>query len=164
MQIKRAHKMTTINETIRTAMAKAFFASAWADMQDEKEQDDSSKVNLSGKEIFDVMPDEIDPAALHAAKTLEFDLSRDNPFWRAHLGEADFENFLLDLFERAQSLQEQFECKGDRDLTPENFGHYLAMQAMGHGVGLADAFGDAVYSAIKVPYVEFGSHSLERDY
>ena len=154
--------MTTINETIRTAMAKAFFASAWADMQDEKEQDDSSKVNLSGKEIFDVMPDEIDPAALHAAKTLEFDLSRANPFWRAQPGKVDSENFLQDLFSLAQSCERT--KYADRDLTPENFGHYLAMQAMGHGVGLADAFGDAVYSAIEVPYVEFGSYSLERDY
>jgi hypothetical protein len=51
----------------------------------------------------------------------------------------------------------------DRDLTPELFGHYLAMQAMGHGVGL-ESFGRAVRDAINVPYVEFGSHSLECDY
>jgi len=155
--------MTTINETIRTAMAKAFFASAWADTQEEKDSDDETRINLSGCEIMDIIENEdIDPAALRAAKTLEFDLSRDNPLWRAQPGKADFENFLQDLFKLAQSCERTEYA--DRDLTPENFGHYLAMQAMGHGVGLADAFGSAVYNAIKVPYVEFGSHSLERDY
>ena len=47
--------------------------------------------------------------------------------------------------------------------TIESFGHYAAMQAMGHGVGLNDAFGDCA-EFIAVPYVEFGSHSLEKDY
>jgi hypothetical protein len=154
--------MPTINDQIRAAMAKAFFASAWADMQDEKDSDDASKVNLSGKEIMSVMPDEVDPGAIHAARTLEFDLARANPFWRAHQGKADPAEFLSKLFERAQSCERT--KYADRELTPENFGHYLAMQAMGHGVGLADAFGDAVYSAITVPYVEFGSHSLQKDY
>jgi len=147
--------MTTINETIRTAMAKAFFASVWADLQDEKDQDDSSKVNLSGKEIFDVMPKTIAPAALQAAETLVMDLENEN---------RDIARDIESLYQHAQCAQVIFNETGDRDLTPENFGHYLAMQAMRHGVGLNDAFGDAVYKAIKVPYVEFGQYSLERDY
>jgi hypothetical protein len=129
------------------AMAKAFFASAWADLQEDKDIDDETRVNLSGREIMDVMPDEIDPAAFHAAKTLAMDLQRMNRM------------SVMDLFHDAAVI-----TNGDRDLTLENFGHYLAMQAMGHGVGLADAFGDEVCQAIKVPYIEFGSYSLEREY
>lgn len=153
-----------MQDIIRTAMARAFFASAWADLQDEKDADDETRVNLSGCEIMDVMPTEIDSAAIHAARTLEFDLSRENPFWRAAPGKADPDSFLTLLFERAQNALDQPYSEGDRDLTPENFGHYLAMQSMGHGVGLADAFGQNVRNAVTVPYVEFGSHSLSKDY
>jgi len=142
---------STINEEIRVAMAKAFFASAWADMQDEK--DDG--VNLSGCEIMDVMPETLDPAAIDAATTLVMDLESRNKTIAC-----DIES----LYRHAQCAQVIFNETGDRELTPENFGLYLALQAMGHGVGLSDAFGDAVYNAITVPYVEFGSHSLERDY
>jgi hypothetical protein len=142
--------MQTINDQIRAAMAKAFFASAWADMQEEKDSDDESRVNLSGKEIFDVMPSTIDPAAEHAARTLAMDLERAN-------GAS-----IVAVFCKAKRIALETK-QGDRDLTPENFGHYLAMQAMGHGVGL-ESFGDAVRDAITVPYVEFGSHSLEKDY
>lgn len=53
---------------------------------------------------------------------------------------------------------------GDRPNTLEFFGHYAAMQAMGHGVGLADAFGDTVSDQVKVPYIEFGHLSLSKDY
>jgi hypothetical protein len=147
--------MSTLNEQIRAAMAKAFFASAWADLQDEKDADDDTRVNLSGREIMDVMPDEIDAGAIHAASTLTMDLERAN------------KSIALDiesLYRHAQCAQVIFNETGDRDLTPENFGHYLAMQAMGHGVGLSDAFGDAVSDAIIVPHVEFGSHSLQNDY
>lgn len=154
--------MQTINDTIRAAMAKAFFASAWADLQDEKDADDPTRVNLSGREIMDVIPSTIDPAAEHAARTLEFDLARANPFWRASPGKADAAEFLGSLFEKAQACA-PLNDKGDRDLTPELFGHYLAMQAMGTGVGL-ESFGDVVKAAITVPYVEFSSASLQKDY
>lgn len=146
----------TIQEQIEMAMAKAFFASAWADAQDEKDIGDPTGVNLSGKEIMNVMPTEIDPAALHAAKTLHFDMVRANAVpdeYKCGLG-------LEWLYAHVLMLEDG----GDRELTPENFGHYCAMQAMGHGVGLGDAFGEAVRSAITVPYVEFGSHSLQNDY
>jgi hypothetical protein len=149
----------TTNEIIAHAMARAFFASAWSDMQDEKE----AGVNLSGCEIMDVMPEEIDPAALHAAKTLIFGLSRENLFWRAKPGKADFDAFLEQLFSLAETTQEDTGDFGNRELTPELFGHYLAMQAMGTGVGL-ESFGNAVRDAIAVPFVDFGSHSLQKDY
>ena len=149
--------MSTISDEIRLHMAKAFFASAWADLQEEKALDDETCVSLSGCEIMDVMPDEIDPAAIHAARTLELDLARRNA--------SPSLSTLYEFARKAQSESaEGSELPGDRTLNPEMFGHYLAMQAMGTGVGLRDAFGRAVADAINVPYVEFGSHSLQKDY
>lgn len=158
----------TITEQIKTAMARAFFACAWADMQEEKDADDPSAVNLSGREIMDVMPDEIDSAAIHAANTLAMDMERANGM-----------QSIEELFALAVSLRGP---NADRAPTPENFGHYCAMQAMGHGVGLWDSFdiethdggicrhgeelktGARRADSIAVPYVEFGSHSLSKDY
>lgn len=120
--------------------ALAFFASAWADMVEE------NGATLRG-EIMELMPSEIDPAAIHAANTLLMDLERVN------------KKPLPEILAIVETLGD-----GDRPNTMEYFGHYCAMQSMGHGVGLHDAFGGEVYSAIKVPYVEFGSYSLEKDY
>ena len=118
----------------------AFFASAWADQQEENG-------HILGGEIMDQIPDMIDPAATHAAGMLARDMERIN----------------------SKSIAEMMEdivhiADGDRPATMEYFGHYAAMQAMGHGVGLHAAFGHDVYELIKVPYIEFGSYSLERDY
>lgn len=123
--------------------ALAFFASAWADAAEESE----NGPNLSGCEIMDEIPAEIDPAAIHAARTLRMDMERVN-------GAS-----IDDLMARIEPMAD-----GDRPATLEYFGHYSAMQAMGHGVGLYDAFGSEVYETIRVPYVEFGMASLERDY
>lgn len=116
----------------------AFFASAWADQQEENGN------SLRG-EIMDQIPDTIDPAATHAAITLAMDMERIN----------------------SKSIAEMMEyivnvAEWDRPATMEYFGHYAAMQAMGHGI--EDAFGYDVYELTKVPYIEFGVHSLERDY
>lgn len=123
--------------------SRAFFASAWADMADEYDSD----VIGPGVEIMSVMPQAVDPAAIHAAETLLMDIERVNG------------KTLPELFATVETIGE-----GDRPNTMEFFGHYCAMQAMGHGVGLYDAFGSDVYKAITVPCVEFGSHSLEKDY
>ena len=123
--------------------ARAFFASAWADAAEDAENGPS----LSGCEIMEVMPVDIDPAAIHAARTLRMGIERANG--------ASVDT----IFGAIQCIAE-----GDRPITMEFFGHYAAMQAMGHGVGLNDAFGSEVYRTIKVPYCEFGQHSLERDY
>ena len=137
--------LTDTASKIRDAMAKAFFASAYADQYDEAENPGFS---ASGCDWLDLMPDDMDPAALHAADTLVMDMLRAN-------GGKNAES-LLD-FVREHSA-------GDREATAEMFGHYLAMQAMGHGVGLGDAFGRVVYESVKVPYVEFSGGSLANDY
>lgn len=134
----------SVADEIRENMAKAFFGSAWADACEEA----GEFSQLSGAEILDVMPVEIDPAAIHAARTLAFDIERAN-------GGKSLEELLTFVQENAA---------GDREPSAEMFGHYCAMQAMGHGVGLGDAFGRHVYETIRVPYVEFSSCSLERDY
>jgi hypothetical protein len=120
--------------------ARAFFASAWADQVEE------NGAALRG-EIMDQMPDDIDPAAIHAARTLRMDIERAN---------GNTIDGIMDFIE--------LNGDGDRPNTVEMFGHYAAMQAMGHGVGLGDAFGSHVRETVKVPYCEFGSYSLEREY
>lgn len=132
-----------LHSEILQGMARAFFASAWADACNEAGESSS----LSGREIMEVMPQTIDPAAWHAARTLYFDMERVNV------------KGMGAILQTAESL-----ANGDRECTPELFGHYCAMQSMGHGVGLHDSFGAEAYEAIRVPYCEFGSHSLSRDY
>ena len=117
-----------------------FFASAWADQQEENG-------HSLGGEIMDQIPDAIDPAATHAAVTLAIDIERINS------------KSINEMMEDIETIGD-----GDRPTTLEYFGHYAAMQSMGHGVGLEDAFGKEVYELIKVPYIEFGSYSLEKDY
>ena len=117
--------------------ARAFFASAWADQMEE------NGVTLRG-EILAQLPADTDPAAIHAARTLLHDMLRAN-------GAQD-----------AGALLARCPDEGDRPHTRATLGHYSAMQAMGHGVGLGDAFGD--HDCLIVPYIEFGSHSLEKDY
>jgi hypothetical protein len=135
---------TTIAQEIELAMAKAFFASAWGDQIEEA----CKSSLLVGKDIMDAMPTEIDPAATQAARTLLMDMEHAN-------------NLDIDAIFASVHVLEQ---GGDRDVTTSNFGHYAAMQAMGHGVGLHDAFGSQVFESVRVPYVEFGSHSLLKDY
>ena len=132
-----------ITTEIELHMARAFFASAWAD----KCEESGHASILSGCEILDIMPDEIDSAAIDAARNLRMDIERVNS------------RTIVELLAWIRSVAD-----GDRDATAEFFGHYCAMQAMGHGVGLSDAFGHEVYERVRVPYLEFGSHSLQRDY
>lgn len=130
-------------DEIQAAMARAFFASAWADACEEA----GEASRLSGCEIMDVMPDDIDPAALSAAESL------------ANQIEAMNGKSLADLLAFIET-----NAAGDREPSADLFGHYCAMQAMGHGVGLYDAFGKGIYDTIRIPYHEFGSCYLERDY
>lgn len=130
----------TPTEVFLQHAAKTFFACAWAEAEEEAGQE-------QGGEIMERLPSQTDPAALHAASTLRMGLEA--------LNDRSLEEMLLDI----ENMGE-----GDRPETMEMFGHYAAMQAMGTGVGLHDAFGKDVYDLISVPYVEFGSHSLEKDY
>jgi hypothetical protein len=133
-----------MRQTIIDAMAEAFFASAWVDLQNESE----NGMNLSGVETFDVMPDETDPAAIEAAEKLCYSI------------EGAHNETIAEIFRLLCNLTEN---EGDREHTPEMFGYYAAMQAMGHGVGLYNAFGPRA-EIVNVPYMEFSPYNLEKDY
>ncbi len=139
---------------VKQGMARAFFISAYADAWEDADDSSANKRKLgsvAGRDWEDMAPKENDPAAESAADDLAVSLQKDN----------DVKD-LADLYHRAMEVKEL--CRGDRTMTPIMFGHYLAMQAMGTGVGLSDAFGDAVYDLVKVDYVEFSFCDLERDY
>lgn len=123
----------TESDLIRSGMARAFFASAWADQCEET----GHAAMLAGQEITKLMPTEYDPAAWAAARTLLFDMER--------LNESDIASIYL---------------ANDGHLTAVDWGHYAAMQAMGHGTGLWEFVGQGV----AVPFVEFGSYALANDY
>lgn len=137
--------MPTPTELFILHAARAFFASAWADACEEAGESSM----LSGQEILHIMPEEIDPAAVHAAVTLAMAFEEANKCTIAD-AQAWFEA--------------NADGSGDREPSIEVFGHYAAMQAMGHGVGLTDAFGSDQGKRFEVPYIEFGSHSLQKDY
>lgn len=125
--------MSTNNATIRDGIAKALFASAWADYQDEFETGEIG----AGTQIMNVMPEHIDPAAEAAAGIILAEFQDLNGgFSCAQLHEAVKSNLS----------------------SPEEFGHYIGMQAMGHGVGLFDY--DIDY---EVPRHEFGWLDLDAD-
>src|SRR5690606_39801115 len=67
-------------------------------------------------------------AAIEAANELESEFLRENTMFAS-------------LAEFLHYVQYSFRHGGDRPRTAEMLGHYLAMQAIGHGVGLSDAFG-----------------------
>lgn len=117
--------------------ALAFFASAYADQADE------AGCPLRGQ-IMDVLPDQTDLAAIEAGLRLQCLMEKMN-------GKSVFE-----MLEWIVTVAD-----GDRPATMEMFGHYCAMQAMGHGVGLYDAFGKKVYDTIQVPHMEFSSLDIE---
>ena len=136
-----------MNQNILKGMALAFFASAYADQADEAGKP------LRG-EIMDQLPDEIDHAAIHAAKTLYIQFERAfNEFhgeWESLDGDYIRTYGIEKMWGNSQKENEQL------------FGHYAAMQAMGHGVGLWEYCAHQISD--HVPYIEFGAYSLEKDY
>lgn len=138
------------NDTIRTEilehMARAFFATAWADWSDNY----GPGTQGNGVDVMDEMPDEIDPAARHAAGRLVERL------------ESLHGKSIEEVFKRAVEISGD---AGDRPKTPEMFGHYAAMGAMGHGVSLYDALGceAAEYVNTSACYMEFSPYDLDEE-
>lgn len=115
---------------ITRGAALAFFAMAYAEQAEECDKP------LSG-EIMDQLPEDIDTAAIHAARIMVADMVRANG---APIAELYADN--------------------PGNLSPEEWGSYAALGALGTGCGLWEYVGDSV----DVPHAEFGSHSLENDY
>jgi len=135
-----------IRDEIMEHMARAFFASAWADYEEEY-----GDANLSGVDVMDVMPDGIDPAATAAAESLAADLEKMHG------------RGLPEIFAAAKCVSRRHRDGGDRKRTAEMFGHYAAMGAMGHGVSLYDALGRkaAEYVNTSACYREFSYLDLD---
>lgn len=119
-------------DTIRAAMVRAFFASAYADQAEE------AGTPIRGQ-ILDALPDPPDPEAVKAAAELcqRMEAANGAPVGAVYVLHASV-------------------------LGPRDFGHYAAMGAMGHGVGLWD-FGIS-RDTVKVPSVEFTALHLSRNY
>lgn len=129
---EEAEDADPIDDEIFEGMARAFFVSAWSDKEDEE----GRSGQYSGLDLMDVAPETSDEAYDEAEKVV---------------GQIEKENKrdIVDLFEEA--------CK-DSDLDPEDldtaneFGHYLGMQALGHGVSWED---DHAPLKFEVPSTEF---------
>ncbi len=120
-------------------MVKAFFADAWANWNDEH-----GDTNVSGMDIMDVMPDEMDPSAVAAGNKLATEMEQLNGMSLPEIMTAN-----------------EGVAAGDRPYNEEMFGHYATMSALGHGVGLWDAFGDEVDTNVKLPDMSWGVVDLD---
>lgn len=143
-------EMSEVRQQIIRGMERAFFACGWADQYDnaydeakERGEEDAfleKHGSLSGKDIMDVMPKELDPAAIRQAARVLADLERLNNT-------------------TVEAIYEEYPGPG----TPELWGHYLAMEAMGQGVGLSTDY-DVPESIIRLPFPAFYEAILDKEY
>jgi hypothetical protein len=125
-----------VRKMIVDAMARAFFVEAWARNEEEKPKFRERGYGGHGHQvdIMDVAP-RTNAAANAAAKELAKDIERANG------------RSLTSLYTTAVAQE------GHRkEPNPTDFGHYLAMQAMGHGVSWWD---DHPKFPMTVPYHDF---------
>jgi len=114
---------------ILDAMARAFFVTAWADYEEETGWPSGSP---SGMDLMDIAPDTEEEAEEEAVKLYDEIESLNN----------------IDLGEFVDS----------HDWPAQEFGHYLAMEAMGTGVGWADSWPE---HGLEIPYGEFSWLNLD---
>lgn len=111
-----------VRKMILDAMARALFVEAWARNEEEKPKFRERGYGGQGHQvdIMDVAP-RTSPAAMKSAKELAKDIEKQNG------------RSLTSLYTTAVAQE------GHRkEPNPTDFGHYLAMQAMGHGVSWWD--------------------------
>lgn len=139
--------------TIHEAMARAFFVCAWADAMEEAGK-------LPGQcELMDIAP-ETSNQALDEAKKLYFEIEAENDI---HLDEfvppgftdgSEEDEYVLPGFVPSEDGNpEEEELQPWDTEAAEQFGHYLAMEAMGHGVRWSDDHED---HDLKVPFFDPG--------
>lgn len=125
-----------VRKMILDAMGRAFFVDAWAKNEEEKPKFSERGYGGHGHrvELMEVAP-RTSPAAMKAAKELAKDIEKQNG------------RSLTSLYTTAVAQE------GHRkEPNPSDFGHYLAMQAMGHGVSWWD---DHPEFPMTVPYHDF---------
>lgn len=123
--------LDVFRDEIREAVARAFWVTQWADAEEEVGN------TYPGEDLMDVAPRTPEEALREADKFLA-ELAENN----GKTVEA-----LLAAAAEADELDED-DLDGDY---AEEFGHYMAMQAMGHGVGWFD---DHEHFEVTVPYYE----------
>lgn len=114
------------------AMARAMFVTTWADRMEER----GLGHKLSGQKLMDIAP-KTSRDALAAAKKLA-----------AMFAEANEGASMNDLYARALNVA----GKHEGDASPHSFGHYMAMEAMGHGVSWTD---DHPEFKVNIPRFEY---------
>jgi len=134
-----------LRKQIVDSMARAFFASAWAEGEEEKpdffEKGYGGHGHGRGVNIMDVAP----PTSRNAYKHAEFvakQIEREN---RKSLGE---------LYVKAAEIG----GRHDKSPNPGDFGYYLAMESMGHGVSWYDDHPE--FGMKEIPYHEFSEFDL----
>jgi hypothetical protein len=120
----------SFQDDIVEAMARALFVSAWADAEEEE-----GRSFGGGVDLMDVAPKTSAEAKQHAKK-LAKQFEQKNG---------------MSLDELLAKAAEADDASVDSEYA-RDFGHYLAMQAMGHGVSWFD---DHKKFPLKVPYTEF---------
>jgi hypothetical protein len=126
------------DSTIVEAMARAAFVSAWASKQEDKAARTRKRLNWGGADLMDLAPT-TNAAAKRWAKQLAADLVRQNKV-----------RTVTDLVSKAARADGRGEAVGFE--YARKFGHYVAMMALGHGVGWWD---DHEKFQMTVPYSEF---------
>jgi hypothetical protein len=127
-----------LRDDIIEEMARALFVSSWADREEEAGR------SHGGEELMDIAPP-TPKRAVQAAKKLAERMEDGN-------------NVSLDALYILAAMQPG---KHYKKPDPHDFGHYVAMQALGHGVSWWDDHPnikeapDGVMNSIKIPHIEF---------
>lgn len=150
---------STLEETVVIAMARAFFVSAWADEQEENGR------NYPGQDLMDVAPETPEYALRFAYKFLGMiEQANDNNIYSLVEQAAAADGYQKDdilQFTRENRLDTYKNAtlraiEATQGKFVSDFGHYLAMQGLGHGVSWFDDHGRF---EIEIPLVEFHLNS-----
>lgn len=133
-----------LRDEIIESMARALFVSAWASSEEEAGR------SHGGKELMDIAP-RTSKRAEQAAKKLAAEMEKTNGIPIEAL-------YILAALQPGKRY-------GKEDPSPHLFGHYMAMQALGHGVSWWDDFPNVTVvpegvehfgrEGIAVPHIEF---------
>lgn len=127
-------------EEIMNGIARAVFVSVYADQAEEIGHPNCAG---HGQDWMDVVTDETDPECIEYAWDLLWQIEREE------------KEFILNLYKKHKE-----EAKYDvESLDLNTYGHYIGMEALGHGVGLFD-FGIKA----NIPYNSFHYMNLSKDY
>lgn len=138
MQWQRfSNPLDPLSAEITDSAARTFYVDAWASEMEAKGEEPWG----AGEEIGDYAPTTPRSAERFAKKFIKA------------VEKANGGTKISELYERAATAP----GKHLRDPTPNHFGHYLAMQAMGHGVSWLD---DHPKSGIKIPEAHYYYDSL----